>query len=142
MKRALLIVSLLTLVVVGAATASQALVVTQGIYYDPNGQPIHPTMLTQVTTILGLAGILAMPLTGATFILGIVATGLRGRYGWLLLIVIAGALAFVGLVVMAWILLSERSPLAFQTPFALVPLVTLLYSILPSPRRTVTSVAV
>ena len=73
MRRPLVIVSLLALVTALAALVAQMLTVTQGIYYDPNGQPIHPSTLTQVVTILGVAGVLSLPLTAATFFLGGVA---------------------------------------------------------------------
>ena len=135
MRRALLIVSLLTLVTALAALAAQTLTVTQGIFYDPNGQPIHPTALTQAVTILGVAGLFSLPLALANFILGVVAAGLERRYVWLAAFVVAGGLTLVGLFAMIWILLSERSPIAFQTPLALIPLVTLAYVSLPAPRQ-------
>lgn len=135
MRRALLIVSLLTLATTLAAQIAQTLTVTQGIYYDPNGQPVNPTALTQAVTILGVAGLLLFPLALANFILGVVATGLERRYVWLAALVVAGVLTLVGLFAMIWILLSERSPIAFQTPLALIPLVTLAYVSLPAPRQ-------
>ena len=134
MRRALLIVSLLTLVTALAALVAQALTVTQGIYYDPNGQPVHPSTLTLIVTILGVAGVLSLPLTAATFLLGIIVTALERRYVWLVALLVAAGLVFVGLFAMIWILLSERSPLAFQTPLALIPLVTLAYVSLPARR--------
>ena len=139
MRRALLIVSLLTLVTALAALVAQALTVTQGIYYDPNGQPVHPSTLTLIVTILGVAGVLSLPLTAATFLLGVVVTALERRYRWLAALLVAGGLALAGLFAVIWILLSERSPLAFQTPLALIPLVTLAYVFLPAPRRVVAS---
>lgn len=135
MRRALLIVSLLTLVTALAALAAQTLTITQGIFYDPNGQPIHPTSLTEIVTILGVAGLFSLPLALANFILGVVAAGLERRYVWLAALVVAGGLTLVGLFAMIWILLSERSPIAFQTPLALIPLVTLAYVSLPAPRQ-------
>ena len=134
MRRALLMVSLLALVTALAALVAQALTVTQGIYYDPNGQPVHPSTLTQVVTILGVAGVLSLPLTAATFLLGIIVTALERRYVWLVALLVAAGLVFVGLFAMIWILLSERSPIAFQTPLALIPLVTLAYVSLPARR--------
>ena len=134
MRRPLVIVSLLTLVTALAALVAQMLTVTQGIYYDPNGQPVHPSTLTQVVTILGVAGVLSLPLTAATFLLGVVVTALERRYVWLVALLVAAGLVFVGLFAMIWILLSERSPLAFQTPLALIPLVTLAYVSLPARR--------
>lgn len=142
MKRALQIVSLVTLGAVLAAQVAQALTVTQGIYYDPSGQPVNPSTLTLVVTILGVAGIIALPLTAATFALGVVATGLARRYGWLAAVVVAGGLALVGLFGMIWVLLSVQSPIAFQTPFALIPLVTLAYTLLPAQRRMTASTTV
>ena len=135
MRRALLIVSLLALVTALAALVAQTLTVTQGISYDPNGQPLHPTTLTLLVTILGVAGLFSLPLTAATFLLGVIVTALARRYVWLVALLVAAGLVFVGLFAMIWILLSERSPLAFQTPLALIPLVTLAYVSLPAPRR-------
>lgn len=135
MKRAVQIISLLALLTVMAAIVSQALTVTQGIYYDPNGQPVNPSTMTQVVTILGIAGLLALPLVAGAFILGLIATVLDRRYGWLVAVLIAGAVALVGLFAMAWVLLSERSLLAFQTPLAVVPLVTLAYTLAPARGR-------
>ena len=141
MKRALQIISLVTLVTVIAAMVAQVLTVTQGVTYDANGQPVNPSTLTLVVTILGVAGMLSLPLTAVDGVLGIVVTGLDQRYAWLVAVVVAGALALVGLFVMIWILLSVQSPIAFQTPFVLVPLVTLVYTLAPTPRRAVTSPA-
>ena len=61
MRRPLVIVSLLALVTALAALVAQMLTVTQGIYYDPNGQPVHPSTLTLIVTILGVAGVLSLP---------------------------------------------------------------------------------
>lgn len=80
---------------------------------------------------------LSLPLTAVDGVLGIVVTGLERRYVWLAAVVVAGVLALLGLLVMIWILLSVESPIAFQAPFALVPLVTLAYTLAPTPRRTV-----
>lgn len=136
MKRALQIVSIITLVMVLAAIVAQALTVAQGIYYDPNGQPVNPTALTQVVIILGVVGILAMPLTAANFVFGIVVAGLEQRYIWIVVLLVSAVLVGAGLFAMIWILLSVQSPVAFQTPFALIPLVTLAYTLLPAQRRT------
>lgn len=137
MKRALQIVSLVTLITVVAAMVAQVLTVTQGITYDPNGQPVNPSTLTLIVTILGVAGMLSLPLTAVDGVLGIVVTGLEQHYVWLIAVVVAGLLALVGLLVMIWILLSVESPIAFQTPFVLVPLVTLAYTLAPASPRTV-----
>lgn len=142
MKRALQIVSLVTLITVVAAMVAQVLTVTQGITYDANGQPINPSTLTLVVTILGVAGMISLPLTAVDSVLGIVATGLEQRYAWLAAVVVAGALALVGLFVMIWILLSVQSPIAFQAPFVIVPLVTLAYTLARAPRRTATPAGV
>ncbi|HEU4782376.1 MAG TPA: hypothetical protein VFS83_03455 [Ktedonobacterales bacterium] len=141
MKRALQIISLVTLITVVAAMVAQALTVTQGIIYDANGQPINPSTLTLVVTILGVAGMLSLPLTAVDGVLGIIGAGLEQRYAWLAAVVLAGALALVGLFVMIWILLSVASPIAFQAPFVIVPLVTLAYTLAPAPRRAVMSPA-
>ena len=135
MRRALLIVSLLTLATALAALVAQTLTVNEGIYYDPGGQPINPTTLTRIVTILGVAGLLAFPLAATNFVLGIITTALERRYRWLVALLVAAGLVFVGLFAMIWILLSERSPLAFQTPLALIPLVTLAYVLRPASRR-------
>ena len=141
MKRALQIVSLVTLITVVAAMVAQALTVTQGITYDSNGQPVNPSTLTLIVTILGVVGMVSLPLTAVDGVLGILVTGLEQRYAWLVAVVVAGALALVGLFVMIWILLSVQSPIAFQALFVIVPLVTLAYTLAPVPRRAVTSVA-
>jgi hypothetical protein len=142
MKRALQIVSLLTLVTVIAAIVAQAFTITQGVYYTPNGQLINPSALTQVVTVLSMVGILAMSLTTVNFALGSVVTGLERRYAWLVAVIVAGGLAFAGLIGMAWILLSERSPVALQAPLAVISLVTLAYTLLPALSSTVASPAV
>ena len=141
MKRALQIVSLVTLITVVAAMVAQALTVTQGITYDSNGQPVNPSTLTLVVTILGVAGMISLPLTVVDGVLGIVVTGLEQRYAWLVAVVVAGVLALVGLFAMIWILLSVESPIAFQAPFVIVPLVTLAFTLAPASRRVVTSTA-
>jgi hypothetical protein len=130
MKRTLLIVSIGTLLVVGVAVAGQALVVTQGIYYTPSGQPANPTPLALVATFMAGAGsALSMPLCMATAILGLVIAGMRQQYRWIMAILGACLLSMVGLFGMAWILLSANSPVAFVTPLALIVLVTLLYGL-------------
>jgi hypothetical protein len=139
MRRALLIVSVLTLATALAALVAQTLTVNKGIYYDPGGQPVNPTTLTRIVTILGVAGLLAFPFAATNFVLGIITTALERRYRWLAALLVAGGLALAGLFAVIWILLSERSPLAFQTPLALIPLVTLAYVFLPAPRRAVAS---
>jgi hypothetical protein len=135
MKRALRIVSVLTLVALGAAIIGQSLVFGLGVSYTPSGQLVHPTPLALIASALaGFGGIASMPLTLVTFFLGLVATADERRYGWLVALVIAGGLAFVGLLGMAWIILSGNSPVAFQTPLVMIPLVTLLYSFFPARR--------
>ena len=142
MKRALQIVSLVTFITVIAAMVAQVLTVTQGITYDANGQPVNPSTLTLIVTILGVAGMLSLPLTAVDGVLGIAVTGLEQRYTWLAAVVVAGALALVGFFIMIWILLSVESLIALQAPFVLVPLVTLAYTFTPTPRRMVASSAV
>lgn len=141
MKRGTQIVSLLALALALAAQVAQALTITQGITYDPQGQPVNPSTLTLIVTILGVAGLLSLPLILASFILGVIATTLERRYGWLAAIIVAGALSLVGFFAMIWILLSANVPVAFQTPLALAPLVTLLYTLLPARRNAVAMVA-
>ena len=136
MKRALWIVSLLTVVALGAASVGQALVVIVGVTYTPEGTPVDPTpQAVVVGDLAGVGGVLALPLAVATFVLGLVATAEDRRYGWLVAVVAAGVAAFVGLVGMAWVLLSVRSPIAFQAPLAVIPLVTLLYRLVGATRR-------
>ena len=138
MKSALRIISVLTLVTLAAAIVGQALTYTLGIVYDSNGQPVDPTTLNQVVTYGGAIGsILSMPLTGATFILGLIATTEARRFGWVAAIAFAGGFALVGLVAMAWVLLSVASPIAFQTPLVVIPVVTLLFSLAPTHRDAV-----
>ena len=141
MKRILQIVSLVTLVTVVAAIVAQVLTVAQGITYDSNGQPVNPSALTLIVTILGVAGMISLPLTAVDGVLGIVVTGLDQRYAWLIAVVVAGALALVGFFAMILVLLSVESPIAFQAPFVIVPLVTLTYTLAPASRRAVTSPA-
>ncbi|HEY1389311.1 MAG TPA: hypothetical protein VGF38_12270 [Ktedonobacterales bacterium] len=141
MKRLLQIVSLVTLVMVIAAMVAQVLTVTQGVTYDSNGQPVNPSTLTLIVTILGVAGMISLPLTAIDGVLGIAVTGLDQRYGWLIAVVFAGLLTLVGFFVMILVILSVESLIAFQAPFALVTLVTLAYTLAPSPRRTATSLA-
>jgi uncharacterized membrane protein len=79
MKRALQIVSLVTLITVVAAMVAQVLTVTQGITYDSNGQPVNPSTLTLIVTVLGVAGMVSLPLTAVDGVLGILVTGLEQR---------------------------------------------------------------
>lgn len=133
MKRALRIVSVLTLVSLGAAIIGQALVFALGVSYTPSGQLVHPTPLALVASSLaGFGSIASMPLTFVTFILGLIVTADERRYGWLVALVVAGGLAFVGLLGMAWVILSGNSPVAFQTPLVGIPLVTLLSAFFPA----------
>lgn len=132
MKRVLLVLSLITLVALGAAIVAQALIFTNGITFDPHGQPVHPTRLAVVATVIaGYGAVLGMALAALDFVIGIVVIGFGRRFGWLIAIIVAGVLSYVGLFVMAWVLLSANSPVAAQAPFVLIPLVTLLYSIIP-----------
>lgn len=128
MKRLVWIVSLSTLVVLGAGILGQALIVILGVYYTPNGDLADPTPLAIVATVLDLGGLLAMPLTASALVLGLVVIAQDRRYGWFVALVVASLLACVGLLGMAWILLSVNSPIAFQTPLAAISLVTALYS--------------
>jgi hypothetical protein len=135
MKPALRIVSMLTLVTLAAAIVGQILIYAVGIRYGPSGQPINPTPLNVVlSNAAPLGGIIAMPLAFAAFILGLVATITDYRPGWVAAVAVAGVIAVVGLVTIAWVLLSVASPIAFQTPLLAIPLVTTLYSVLAAPR--------
>jgi hypothetical protein len=127
MRRALRILSILTLVSLATAILAQALTYVLGIAYDPSGQPINPTSLNVAVTYAGSASIVAWPLTIATLVVGVMVIGDEGRIGWLVALAAAGALAFAGMFAMARVILSGASPIAFQTPFVGIPLVTLLY---------------
>jgi hypothetical protein len=129
MRQALLILSLLTLAVIAAANIGEALIFTQNITYNPDGLPANPSMLATVATIMSGAGVLSMPLTLATFILGLILT-IQHRQGiWSLAIG------------MAWVILSARTPISFCAPFALVPLTTLAYCLLASRSATAPATA-
>ncbi|HEX6796332.1 MAG TPA: hypothetical protein VF116_01315 [Ktedonobacterales bacterium] len=130
MVRALLIVSISTLLVLGVAIAGQALVVLLGVSYTPSGLPVDPTPLAVVVSIMASAGgLLSLPLVLATCVLGLVAAALRRQYTWIVAIAGVGLLALVGLVGTAWMILSTNSPVALVTPLALVAMVTLLYGL-------------
>ncbi len=130
MKRALLILSLATLVVLAAAIIGQVLTAALGIIFNDQGQPTDPTPLAYIVSYMaGIGGIIAVPVTLATFVLGLVAMGTEKRYRWLIALCVAGALSFIGFLGMAWVLLSGNSPIAFATPFILVPLVTVVFSL-------------
>jgi flagellar basal body-associated protein FliL len=130
MKRSLLILSIVTPVLLGAAIAGQVVVVTQGITYTPDGQPTNPTPMATIATFMAAAGaVLSIPLCLAAFVLGLVAMGERKQAGWIATLVAAGLLAVAGLFGMAWVLLSANSPIPLVAPLGLVALVTLLYSL-------------
>lgn len=138
MKRALFIVSTITLVAVVVAVVGQALLVSLRVYFDPSGQMVNPTPLGVLAAYMaGIGMYAALPLTAATFVLGLVTTSVRGDYLWLVTLIITAVLAMVGLFGMAWILLSVNSPVALVAPLGLVPLVALIYSLRPdsSPLR-------
>ena len=140
MKRALCIVSVLTLVVLGMASLGQALVFAWDVTFTPDGTVADPTpQAVIVSAAAGISGILSMPLVAATFVLGVIATSQEKQYGWLAALFGAGALAVLGIFGMAWVLLSTRSPIAFQLPLATIALVTMLYCLVSAPRRTAAS---
>lgn len=132
MKHILLISSIVTLVVLGMAIISQALVVAQGIIYGSDGLPVDPTplalTLTYTTFIGGLLGAFLCLVTG---VLGLVTAASRNQYRWFVGIILAGALAAAGLFGVALIVLSGVNAVSFVTPFALIPLVTGVYSLQP-----------
>lgn len=132
MKRVLWILSLVTLIVLGAGIIGQALVVLLGVYYTPSGDIAGPTPLAVIATALNLGGLLAMPLTAAALVLGLLTTAQDRRYGWLIALVVATLLACAGLFAMAWVILSVNSPIAFQAPLVAIALVTALYSRTPA----------
>jgi flagellar basal body-associated protein FliL len=92
-----------------------------------------------VGDIAFIAGLGAMPLALAAFILGVVVTADEKRSAWLVAVIVAGVLALVGLGGMAWVLLSASSLVAFQTPLVVVPIVTALSTFWPDPQRRTAS---
>src|SRR5947209_18650759 len=103
MKRALCSVSMLTLVVLGVASLGQALVFAWDVTYTPSGTVANSTPQAVIASAAaGFGGILSLPLVAATFILGVIATVEDKRYGWLAALFVAGALAGVAIVGMAW----------------------------------------
>lgn len=133
MRRVLWIVSLVTLVVLALGIVGQAFVVAFDVNYTPTGDIANPTPPAITATALSAGGLIGMPLTGLTLILGLLATAQDKRPGWLLAIIGATLLACVGLFAMIWILLSVRSPILFQAPLIVIPLITALYCRLPAP---------
>jgi len=130
MKRALLILSIGTLVLLTLSVVGQALEFAQGIVFTANGQPSDPTPQAYIAVYMtAIGGIPAFPASLATFVVGLVAMSMNKQYSWLVALCVAGALSFVGLIGMAWVLLSANSPVAFFTPLLLVPLVTLIFSL-------------
>ncbi|HEY7021613.1 MAG TPA: hypothetical protein VH349_10895 [Ktedonobacterales bacterium] len=135
MRLALLILSLLTLTVIAIANIGDALIYARNITFNPDGLPAAPSTLATIATIMsGVGGVLSMPLTLATFVLGLILTIQRRQRLWSVAIGAAGALAFIGLLVMAWAILSEKTPVSFCAPFALVPLTTLAYCLVADRR--------
>jgi hypothetical protein len=126
MRQALLILSRLTLMVIAAVNIGNALIYTHGITYNP------ATLTTVATIMSGAGGVLSMPLTLATFILGPILTIQQRQDLWSVAIGVVGALAFIGLLGMAWAILSARTPISFCAPLALVPGATFAYCLLGS----------
>jgi hypothetical protein len=111
MRQALLTLSLLTLAVIAAANIGDALIYAQNITFNPDGLPAAPSTLATIATIMsGAGGVLSTPLTLATFILGLILTIQRRQSLWSVAIGVAGALALIGLLGMAWVILSARTP--------------------------------
>src|SRR5258708_39643470 len=77
-----------------------------------------------------------MPLAAATCVWGVIATSQEKQYGWLAALFGAGVLGGLGILGMAWGLLSTRSPIAVQLPLAAIALVTVLYCLVTAPRRS------
>ena len=131
MRQALLILSLLTLAVIAAANIGDALIYTQNITFNPDGLPAAPSTLATTATIMSaVGGVLSMPLTLATFVLGLILTIQRRQGLWSVAIGVSGALALIGLLGMAWVILSARTLVSFCAPFALIPFTTLAYCLL------------
>ena len=132
MKRLLLIISVVTLVVLGLAIIGQALLVAQGVVYDSDGLPVDRAPLALVLTyVVFIGSIVGGLLCLVAGLLALVAAASRNQYGWFVALLLAGAFALVGLFGMAWVLLSANSVVALVAPLALVPLVTGLYSLRP-----------
>jgi hypothetical protein len=92
-----------------------------------------------VSAAASFGGLVAMSLALAAFILGLVVTADEKRSGWLVAVIVAGVLALLGLIGMAWVLLSTSSPIAFQTPLLVVPIVTALSTFWPGLQRRTAS---
>jgi hypothetical protein len=80
-------------------------------------------------SMAAIGGILAIPATLATFVVGLVAMGSNKQYGWIVALCVAAGLSFVGLIAMAWVLLSGNSPVAFTTPLISIAVVAVAYSL-------------
>jgi hypothetical protein len=81
MKRALCIVSVLTLVAVGIASLGQALVFAWDVTYTPDGTVADPTPQAVIASAAAaIGGILSMPLAAATFVLGVVTRAIKLLY--------------------------------------------------------------
>lgn|SRR5262249_46846170 len=139
MKRALEIISLLTLVALGAAIVGQVLIAAlsldMSVHYTPSGELTdlrQPAVVVSALAVLDT--ILAILLALATFVLGVVAVVLDKRYRWLVPVVIGSLLAFAGLVWMAWgrLFSQQSSPIAFQAPLVAIPVIMALYGLFPT----------
>ncbi len=130
-KKAVLMVSILTLIIIGIAIVGQALVYTLGVTYNSSGQVVNPTPLANISSVMLIATVPSFPLCITSFIFGLIAMLERKQYVWVGAIIGAAVFSFVGLIGMALVLLSSNSPIAYATPLIFVPLVTLLYSLRP-----------
>ena len=131
MKRALVIVSVATLLVIGVAVVGRALIVTQGIAsWTPNGLPRHPQSVGHGRDRHGWHpvprdsplpghGRSGSHCRGHAFRVRLARGGSSSRACWR------------WWVWSAWRgrLPSANSPIAFVTPLAVVPLVALFYAV-------------
>jgi hypothetical protein len=148
MRRALSILSLLTLTLIALANIGEAIIFTLGVTLSLDGQPSVPSPLATVAALMIVLGgafslllslPLSLPLLLVTFILGLIAAGRNLNGLWMAAIGLAGVLAFVGFFWIVWLIIGG-APVSFCTPFALVPLTTLAYCLLgvrraPSPAQ-------
>jgi hypothetical protein len=141
MRRALLILSLLTLTLIAVANIGEAIIFGMGVTLNLDGQPSVSSPLATVAALtIVLGGTLSLPLILVTFILGLIVAG-RNRNGlWMAAIGLAGALAFVGFFWIVWLIIGG-APVSFCTPFALVALTTLAYCLLADRRAMAASSA-
>jgi hypothetical protein len=137
MKRAVLLVSAVACVALVAGQIAAALdfalipqtasTLVASTGPDPQG-PLDFALV--IVTILGNVG--GFLLAVAAGILGLVAAALRRRAGWTVIIALSGVVAFLALVVGAFVLLGlPNNPFDLVIVVVVAPLTTLAYSLTP-----------